>query len=124
MTILIRSGAVAVTVMLGACGGGDQNYEPHVSQGDPRRGRTALAEFECGVCHSIPGVPGAHNHVGPPLDSVARNVYIAGKFPNTPDMLVRWIVDAPALAPHTAMPSVGVPEHTARDMAAYLYSID
>ena len=102
----------------------DPSYDPKVPQGDPQRGRAALAEFECGVCHVIPGVAGAHGTVGPPLDSMRRNVYVAGKFPNTPDMLVRFIVDAPALAPETAMPNVGVAEWQARDMAAYLYSVD
>jgi cytochrome c2 len=38
-------------------------------------------------------------------------------------MLERWIVDPPALVPATAMPSVGVAEHDARNMAAYLLSL-
>ena len=102
----------------------DPSYVPEVPQGDPQRGRAALVQFDCGVCHVIPGVAGARGMVGPPLDSMRRNVYIAGKFPNTPDTLVRFIVDAPALAPETAMPNVGVAEQQARDMAAYLYSVD
>jgi cytochrome c len=106
-----------------ACADGP-SYDPKVPQGDPQQGRAALAEFECGVCHAIPGVAGARGTVGPPLDSMRRNVYVAGKFPNTPDMLVRFIMDAPALAPETAMPNVGVGERQARDMAAYLYSVD
>jgi cytochrome c1 len=102
----------------------DPSYIPEVPQGDPQRGRAALVQFDCGVCHVIPGVAGARGMVGPPLDSMRRNVYIAGKFPNTPDALVRFIVDAPALDPETAMPNVGVAEHQARDIAAYLYSLD
>lgn len=113
----------AVVIVLAGCAG-DRGYEPVVPGGDARRGRAALAEFECDVCHSIPGIRSPRTYVGPPLDSMSREVYLAGKFPNTPDILIRWIVDAPALAPHTAMPDVGVPEHAARDMAAYLYSID
>jgi cytochrome c len=108
---------------LSACAD-DTAYVPEVPQGDRQRGRAALAEFDCGICHVIPGVAGARGTVGPPLDSLRRNVYIGGKFPNTPDMLVRFIVDAPALAPGTAMPNVGVAERQARDMAAYLYSVD
>jgi cytochrome c2 len=114
---------LVATLVLCACAD-EPSYDPEVPQGDPQRGRAALAEFECGVCHAIPGVAGAHGMVGPPLDSIRRNVYIAGKFPNAPDTLVRFIVDAPALAPETAMPNVGVPEPRARDMAAYLYSLD
>lgn len=114
---------IGALFVLGACPA-DPGYEPHVPQGDARRGRAALAEFECGACHRIPGVPGAHSHVGPALDTMRHNVYVAGKFPNTPEYLVRWIVDPPALAPETAMPNVGVSEQQALDMAAYLYSID
>lgn len=114
---------LVATLCTYACADGP-SYDPKVPQGDPRQGRAALAEFECGVCHAIPGVAGARGTVGPPLDSMRRNVYVAGKFPNTPDMLVRFIMDAPALAPETAMPNVGVGERQARDMAAYLYSVD
>lgn len=102
----------------------EHDYEPHVSNGDADRGRVALAQFECGVCHVIPGVPGGIGRLGPPLDTMRRNVYVAGKFPNTPDVLIRWIQDPPALAPETAMPKVGVTEQQARDMAAYLYSLE
>jgi cytochrome c len=114
---------LVATLALSACAD-DPVRDAEVPQGDPQRGRAALAQAECGVCHAIPGVAGARGRVGPPLDSIRRNVYIAGKFPNTPDVLVRFIVDAPALAPETAMPNVGVTERQARDMAAYLYSVD
>jgi cytochrome c len=114
---------VSVLLLLGACSM-EHGYEPRVPQGDAQRGRAALEEFECGACHRIPGVRGSYGYVGPPLDTMRHNVYVAGKFPNTPEVLVRWIVDAPALAPETAMPNVGVSEQQARDMAAYLYSID
>ena len=43
-------------------------------------------------------------------------------FANEPEMLVRWIRDAPSLDPATAMPKLGVSEQQARDIAAYLYS--
>ncbi len=112
----------AVLAMSG-CGGGSGDV-PAVRGGDPDRGRAALARWECGVCHLIPGVRGAQSHVGPPLDHYRHRVYIAGKFPNTPEMLVRWLVDPPALAPGTAMPAIGVGEREARDMAAYLYGLE
>ena len=53
----------------------------------------------------------------------ARRPYVAGKFPNEPETLVRWILDPPALAPHTAMPAVPMTDQDARDMAAYLYEL-
>ena len=79
--------------------------------------------YECGVCHVIPGIPGSVGHVGPPLDAWSRHPYIAGKFPNTPEVLVRWIQDPPAMAPQTAMPAAGIDATQARDMAAYLYTL-
>jgi cytochrome c1 len=50
-------------------------------------------------------------------------VYIAGKLPQEPRLLARWIEDAPALDRETAMPNVGVTPADARDMVAYLYRL-
>lgn len=49
---------------------------------------------------------------------------IAGRFPNQPDVLVRWIRDAPSLSPETAMPATSLSDAEAVDVAAYLYSLD
>ena len=91
--------------------------------GDRVAGQAALTTHDCGVCHSIPGVRGARGLVGPPLAGFGQRIYIAGRFPNTEAMLVRWIVDPPALDRSTAMPALGVSEEEARDMAAYLLSL-
>ena len=91
--------------------------------GDARAGQAALQAHDCGVCHRIPGVPGAVGLVGPPLAGFGNRIYITGRFPNTEAMLTRWIVDPPALAPSTAMPAVGVDQVDARNMAAYLLSL-
>jgi cytochrome c1 len=92
-------------------------------KGDPAAGQAALHAYDCGVCHRIPGVRGATGLVGPPLEAFGKRVYIAGRFANDQDMLVRWIIDPPALAPSTAMPAVGVDERDARDIAAYLLGL-
>jgi hypothetical protein len=39
-------------------------------------------------------------------------------------VLVRWIQDAPSLSSRTAMPDVGVDVRDARDIAAYLYTLE
>ena len=91
--------------------------------GDAAAGQAALYAYDCGVCHRIPGVRGANGLVGPPLEGFGKRVYIAGRFANNQDMLMRWILDPPALAPSTAMPAVGVDERDARDIAAYLLSL-
>lgn len=92
--------------------------------GDPRRGPERLREYGCDACHTIPGVRGADALVGPPLSGLASRMYIAGVLTNTPEHLVRWIRDPTEVDPRTAMPDVDVTEQDARDMAAYLYTLD
>ena len=107
-----------------ACASGcmsESDYRPSVHAGDAQRGRAVLARLECGACHVIPGIPGATSHTGPMLDKYAVRPYVAGKFPNEPESLVRFILDPPALAPLTAMPAVPMTDQDARDIAAYLY---
>lgn len=111
---------IVTSSMLTACIP-ERDYEPRVIGGDPDRGRAALARYECGVCHVIPGVPDAVGKVGPALDNYSHRSYVAGKFPNDPETLVRWIVDAPSMAPQTAMPAIAMSDQEAKDMAAYLY---
>ena len=82
-----------------------------------------MDEFGCGGCHTVPGVNGASGMVGPPLGSWSRRSYIAGNLANTPENLVRWIMDPHAIEPGTAMPDVGLDEQQARDVAAYLYTL-
>jgi cytochrome c1 len=53
----------------------------------------------------------------------ARRSYIAGQLVNSPDNLVRWIMDPQGVEPGTAMPNLGVVPVVARDMAAYLYTL-
>ncbi|MGE5073081.1 MAG: c-type cytochrome [Anaerolineae bacterium] len=92
-----------------------------VPNGDAAAGRRLIAQFGCGACHSIPGVPGADARAAPPLDHFYQRIYIAGKLPNTADNLVKWITDPQQVVPGNAMPDLGVTPDQARDMAAYLY---
>jgi mono/diheme cytochrome c family protein len=91
--------------------------------GDPAAGSAVIARIECGVCHTIPGIPGARGIVAPPLDGFARRSLIGGVVANEPNNLVRWVRDAPSLAPDTAMPALPLDELEARDVAAYLYTL-
>jgi mono/diheme cytochrome c family protein len=78
----------------------------------------------CAGCHTITGVPGAQGQVGPALDSaLSGKVYIAGNLPNTPANMIEWLRFAREIQPRTAMPSTGITEQEARDIAAYLYSL-
>ena len=91
--------------------------------GDPAVGRGLLRTYGCSQCHTIPGVHGAHGQVGPPLGGIASRVYVGGVVTNTPEHLVRWIMDPKAIDAKTAMPALGVTEEQARHMAAYLYTL-
>ncbi|WP_244470675.1 c-type cytochrome [Microvirga massiliensis] len=91
--------------------------------GNPDLGAALITQYGCGGCHTIPGVPRAAGRVGPPLQDIARRVYIAGVLTNTPDNLIQWIVDPRSVNPKTAMPVTGISSEEARQVAAYLYSL-
>jgi len=114
--------APAAAVVLTACSSHSRNTVMH-GGGDADRGKVAIATYGCGACHMIPGVSAAHGEVGPPLDHWSRRVYIAGVVGNTEDFLIRWIEVPEAIKPKTAMPTLGVTEGAARDIAAYLYTL-
>ena len=114
--------AAALAGSLAGCGE-DAPPVQRVAGGDVERGKTLLTQFQCGACHSIPGVEAARSTAGPPLDTFGRQSYVAGRLPNTPEPLVRWIVDPPAIKPGTLMPNLGVSPEDARHMAAYLYTL-
>ena len=116
--------AAIVATLLGAVACAEESVRSRreVPGGVAERGRDKIAAYGCGSCHRIDGVPGADARVGPPLDSYADRAYIAGAVPNTPEALVRWIMDPQSIEPGTVMPDLGIAEGDARDIAAYLYS--
>ncbi len=91
--------------------------------GDPKRGQLLLRQYGCGSCHQIKGVATADGKVGPPLDAIARRVYLGGVLPNSPQNMVRWIRAPQSIDPKTAMPDMQVPQVHAEDMVAYLYTL-
>jgi len=91
--------------------------------GNPHAGKKLIVQFGCGACHTIPGIYTARGLVGPPLSFYSRRTMIAGELPNVPDNLVRWIMNPPAIEPGTAMPDLGLSKQQARDIAAYLYTL-
>lgn len=90
---------------------------------DSERGLALVKSQGCGACHQIPGVAWPRGQVGAPLAGFADRALIAGRHPNQPDVLVRWLRDPPALSPDTAMPASNLTEPQARDVAAYLYTL-
>jgi mono/diheme cytochrome c family protein len=97
-----------------------------LSDGEPpnaARGKHAIEQYACVTCHGIPGVTGAVANVGPPLDGIANRNYIAGRFANTRENMVRWLMSPQSIKPGSAMPDLAVREQDARDMADYLATL-
>lgn len=92
-----------------------------LTAGDPTHAPDLLIRYGCAGCHTIPGVPGGDGKVGPSLASLRERVYVGGVARNSPDNLVRWIVNPQSLSPRSAMPASGITDTEARDVAAYLY---
>jgi cytochrome c2 len=115
---------VAAAGTASGCTGGQQVPPYTVSTGGhAQRGELVIARYECGKCHTIPGIDGANGVVGPPLNFMARRSTLAGNFPNDPHHLVEWVMRPQEMKPGTAMPDLGLSEQQARDVAAYLYTL-
>ena len=121
---LLLAGSLAAGVALLSGCGQQQASETAKQIGSPSHGAALISWYGCGACHAVPGVSGANSLVGPPLDHFAQRGYVAGMLRNTPDNLVRWIRDPQKIVPGNAMPALGIDEHDARDIAAYLYTIE
>lgn len=109
--------------LLAGCARPEQRSLTVTTGGDPVRGIAVIREVGCGSCHTIPGIREARGRVAPPLTFFAERTFIAGRVPNTPSNLVLWISNPPAVDPGTAMPRLGLSEQQARDVAAYLYTL-
>jgi mono/diheme cytochrome c family protein len=104
--------------------GEDANVRTEVAaSADVNRGRIAINQYACTICHAIPGVVGPNAPVGPPLAGIARRAILAGVLPNTPDNMVRWLRAPQDVSPLSAMPNLGVSARDARDIAAYLATL-
>jgi cytochrome c1 len=121
--LLRRCALCALLLGLSGCGQEEAPAHHRILGGNPERGRLTMGKIGCGVCHEIPGIRGARGIVGPSLARFGVRALVGGVVPNRPEQLVRWVRDAPSLAPNTGMPSLPLSEDEARDVAAYLYSL-
>lgn len=92
--------------------------------GNAEAGRRAAGQYLCATCHQIPGMPAAHRQVGPPLNGIAHRRYLGGVLINTPENMVRWLQNPQQIDPLSAMPDLRVTEKDARDIAAFLYTLE
>ena len=121
---VIRPRLLLLAGLAAGCGGDEQSPGRALglaTRGSTDAGAAAIERHGCGACHVIPGLRTARGLVGPPLTDYARRAYIAGNLYNTADNLVAWIRRPDSVEPGTVMPTLGVSEPEARDIAAYLY---
>jgi cytochrome c1 len=108
-----------LAVALAGCGSSIPSATPFPSA-DTSRAPYLISRYGCGSCHAISGVHGADGLVGPSLSNFDERRTIAGRLPNTPENLTRWILDPQRIKPGDAMPNVGLDPREARDIAAFL----
>jgi mono/diheme cytochrome c family protein len=118
-----RALALGAALLLGACK--DVTTERYDQPaGDPARGK-ALAEVTgCGACHTISGIGWPKGRTAIALAEYDDVGLIAGAVPNTPANLAAFVRNAPAVKPGSTMPPTPVTHSEARDIAAFLYSLE
>ncbi len=123
--VLLGAAAGLLCLLLTGCNGKSQAEQiaQATTGGSAARGTAAIARYGCGSCHIIPGVSGASGLAGPPLSGIGNRIYVAGVLQNTPDNMIRWIENPPAVDEHTVMPNLGVTHQDAIDIAGYLYTL-
>ncbi len=114
---------VLLLPLLSGCDDAVQSAETAYG-GNPGHGAALVERFGCGACHTIPGIDDAKGLVGPPLDHIGSQVYLAGVLRNTPDNMVTWLRDPQGVVPNNAMPDVGLTDQQARDVTAYLQTLE
>jgi cytochrome c len=123
MTRLTLAAALSGVLFAGlaAAGCGGSSGSVAIPGSHAGAGPQLIKAYGCGSCHTISGVHGADGEIGPALSHFSDRRTIAGKLANTPDNLVRWIMQPQAVEPGSVMPDMGVDRQDALDIAAYLY---
>ena len=126
MRLALSGIVVAAVLAVAACsneGGAVPSGSRIVRGASPQAGKAQIVRYGCGACHTIPGIKEARGLVGPPLIHFGKRGTIAGYWSNTPDHLTDWIQDPQHMLPGNDMPTLGVTRDEARNIAAYLESL-
>ena len=98
---------------------------PAAPIGNAEHGKALAAQYGCNVCHAIPGVEGPQGSLGPSLAGLARRPAISyEKVQNTPENLVKFIQNPQTMNPQSSMPPIGLTDPEAKDIAAYLLTLE
>lgn len=119
-----RLAVVVALLVLAGCTANEVATSPQVEGGSAQLGAELIASHGCVSCHNVPGIRSEPSWVGPPLERWGQRTWIAGALTNNRENLVRWITDPQSVEEGTAMPDLGVSERDARNIAAYLLSLE
>lgn len=119
-------GIVALVTVIAGCGILTSSQDARVEEtgGNIARGEDLVRQNGCMACHSIPGMSSVHDGYGPDLDGFADRRLIGGSAENTPDVLIQFLMSPQSVIPGTGMPTLGLTEEEARDIATWLYTLD
>ncbi len=120
--LIPRALRALLVALIGSTASAQENIPP-LAPGSASHGAELIAEKGCGACHMIPGITGANGLVGPPLNLMGRRIFVAGLLRNTPQNLAAWVFEPQRFVPGNAMPSTGLTESEALDVAAYLETL-
>lgn len=84
-------------------------------------GQKLMISKGCSSCHQLAKLPAAKGLVGPPLDNMAKQSYIAGVLPNTRENLTRFLLNPQQFHPDTAMPKPEITQQEAQRLTDYLW---
>ncbi len=84
------------------------------------QGKIALIQYNCGTCHNILGITASETYVGPGLEHIAQQSFIAGVLPNTRKNLIEFIRKPEKFKSNTLMPNLSVDKEDAEAMVNYL----
>lgn len=121
----LMSTVVLVLIVTG-CGLLTSSQDARVEEtgGSVARGEDLVRANGCMACHSVPGMGSVHDGYGPDLDGFADRRLIGGSAENDPETLIQFLMSPQSVIPGTAMPTIGLTEDEARDIATWLYSLD
>ncbi len=121
MTLSRFFAAIAACGLALACGGCNEAH-PAVSA-DAQDGAKLMAALGCGACHTVPGIVGADGKVGPSLEHVGSQIYIAGMLRNNAENLQHWVEHPQSVIPGNVMPDIPMSADQAGKIVAYLETL-
>jgi cytochrome c oxidase subunit II len=100
----------------------DQTRPPPPATGEAALGRKVFTALTCASCHRIEGT--SAGQAGPDLTHLESRAYIGGRvLANTPENLVRWLVDPQAIKPGVKMPTFHYSGRQLDELTAYLETL-